>query len=113
MQASLANSHKGHGDNEDVHFSDTVKGSDWGADQHVVRMFSHVAPKAIRELAAWGVPWNRVQRGERRAIINGSEETFAEADEAHGLIDAEISAARKSGAPATWPMAPATPCSTR
>jgi fumarate reductase flavoprotein subunit len=52
------------GDNEDVHFADTVRGSDWGADQRVVRMFAETAPKAIRELAAWGVPWNRVQRGD-------------------------------------------------
>ena len=39
MQASLANVIKGVGDNEDVHFGDTVRGSDWGADQEVVRMF--------------------------------------------------------------------------
>ena len=40
MQASLANVIKGVGDNEDVHFGDTVRGSDWGADQEVVRMLS-------------------------------------------------------------------------
>ncbi len=61
MQASLANAIKGEGDNEDVHFADTVRGSDWGADQEVVRMFVNTAPKAVRELAAWGVPWNRVR----------------------------------------------------
>jgi fumarate reductase flavoprotein subunit len=88
MQASLANSLKARGDNEDVHFADTVRGSDWGADQEVVRMFVNTAPKAVRELAAWGVPWNRVQRGERRAIINGQAETLLEPDAAHGLIDA-------------------------
>ena len=65
MQASLANVIKAQGDNEDVHFEDTVRGSDWGADQRVVRMFVNTAPKAMRELAAWGVPWSRVQ--ERRA----------------------------------------------
>ena len=62
MQASLGNCTGGAGDNEDVHFADTVHGSDWGADQEVVRMFAHTAPKAIRELAGWGVPWNRVAR---------------------------------------------------
>lgn len=87
MQASLANSAKGQGDNEDVHFGDTVRGSDWGADQDVVRMFVNTAPKAIRELAAWGVPWNRVKRGERQAIINGEVQKFSESDESHGLID--------------------------
>jgi len=88
MQASLANCVKGSGDNEDVHFADTVRGSDWGADQDVVRMFVHTAPKAVRELAAWGVPWNRVERGEREAVINGQRETLVESDAAHGLIDA-------------------------
>lgn len=88
MQASLANSKMGEGDNEDVHFSDTIKGSDWGADQEVARMFTHCAPKAIRELAAWGVPWSRVKRGERTAIINAQKVTINEKDEAHGLITA-------------------------
>jgi len=88
MQASLANSKMGEGDNEDVHFSDTIKGSDWGADQEVARMFTHCAPKAIRELAAWGVPWSRVNRGDRTAIINAEKVTITEKDEAHGLITA-------------------------
>ena len=88
MQASLANSLKGFGDNEDVHFADTVRGSDWGADQQVVRMFTHMAPKAVRELANWGVPWNRVSRGARRAVINGEAQQLVEADAAHGMIDA-------------------------
>ena len=65
MQASLGNVIKGQGDNEDVHFEDTVRGSDWGADQRVVRMFVNTAPKAVRELAAWGVPWSRVRKGDR------------------------------------------------
>jgi len=88
MQASLANSKMGHGDNEDVHFMDTIKGSDWGADQEVVRMFTHCAPKAIRQLANWGVPWSRVKKGERQAIINAEKVTIKEDDEAHGLITA-------------------------
>jgi len=88
MQASLANSKMGEGDNEDVHFSDTIKGSDWGADQLVVRMFTHCAPKAIRELAHWGVPWSRVQKGDRSAIINAQKVTISEKEEAHGLITA-------------------------
>ena len=88
MQASLGNAFKGEGDDEDVHFRDTVRGSDWGADQEVVRMFVNTAPKAIRELAAWGVPWNRVERGPRDVIINGERVTLQEKDAAHGLIDA-------------------------
>ena len=88
MQASLANSKMGEGDNEDVHFSDTIKGSDWGADQIVARMFTHCAPKAIRELAHWGVPWSRVKQGKRQAIINAKKVTITEKEEAHGLITA-------------------------
>ncbi len=88
MQASLANSVMSQGDNEDIHFEDTIKGSDWGADQKVVRMFVNTAPKAIRELTAWGVPWSRVKRGDRQAIINAEKVTITEQDEAHGLITA-------------------------
>jgi succinate dehydrogenase flavoprotein subunit len=86
MQASLGNVVKAVGDNEDVHFEDTVRGSDWGADQRVVRMFVDTAPKAVRELAAWGVPWSRVQKGDRQVIINGQKVTITERDEAHGLV---------------------------
>ena len=88
MQASLGNSIMGEGDNEDVHFSDTVKGSDWGCDQEVARMFVNTAPKAIRELAAWGVPWSRVKKGDRETVINAEKTTITEKDEAHGLITA-------------------------
>ena len=86
MQASLANVAKGQGDNEDVHFEDTVRGSDWGADQRIVRMFVNTAPKAVRELAAWGVPWSRVRQGDHPVVINGQKVTLTERDEAHGLV---------------------------
>jgi fumarate reductase flavoprotein subunit len=86
MQASLGNVIKGQGDNEDVHFEDTVRGSDWGADQRVVRMFVNTAPKAVRELAAWGCPWSRVRKGDRTVIINGQKVTITERGEAHGLV---------------------------
>ncbi|CAD7288379.1 MULTISPECIES: fumarate reductase flavoprotein subunit [Campylobacter] len=86
MQASLGNSKMSEGDNEDVHFADTVKGSDWGCDQEVARMFCQTAPKAIRELAAWGVPWTRITKGERSAIINAQKTTIVEKEEVHGLI---------------------------
>jgi fumarate reductase flavoprotein subunit len=88
MQASLANSVMGYGDNEDVHFADTVKGSDWGCDQEVARMFVTTAPKAIRELAQWGVPWTRISGGPREVVINTERTTIEEADGAHGLINA-------------------------
>ena len=88
MQASLGNALKGAGDNEDVHFADTVRGSDWGNDQEVEHMFVHTAPKAVRELAAWGVPWNSVQAGPQEVIIDGQRVTLNETAAAHGLITA-------------------------
>jgi len=88
MQASLASAFKSKGDNEDVHFADTVRGSDWGCDQQVARMFCHVAPKAVRELAIWGVPWNRVKAGKREVIVNAQKQTIEEAASDHGLITA-------------------------
>ena len=97
MQASLGNCLGGSGDNEDVHFADTVRGSDWGADQEVVRMFAHTAPKAIRELAAWGVPWSRVRQGQHQITEDGKHKTVSEAQAAHGLIDS-----RNFGGTAKW-----------
>lgn len=97
MQASLGNTAKGEGDNEDVHFEDTVRGSDWGCDQAVARLFVHAAPQAVRELAAWGVPWNRVRAGEREVVMDGRRVTLSERPEAHGLI-----AARDFGGTKKW-----------
>ena len=84
MQASLGNSKMSDGDNEDLHFADTVKGSDWGCDQQVARMFVTTAPKAIRELASWGVAWTRIQKGDRTAVINAQKTTITEEDFRHG-----------------------------
>ncbi len=97
MQASLGNTARGAGDNEDVHFEDTVRGSDWGCDQEVARLFAHTAPQAVRELAAWGVPWNRVKAGEREVVMDGRRVTLSERSEAHGLI-----AARDFGGTKKW-----------
>jgi len=97
MQASLGNTNKGQGDNEDIHFADTVKGSDWGCDQDVARLFVNTAPKAVRELAAWGVPWDRVTRGSHDHVIDGKNVPLEEREEAHGLI-----AARNFGGTQKW-----------
>ncbi len=88
MQASLGATIKGDGDDEEIHFADTVKGSDWGCDQDVARMFVNTSPKAIRQLSAWGVPWSRVRRGDRKVVINGEKVTITEKNEAHGYITA-------------------------
>ena len=111
MQASLANVAKGAGDTEDIHFEDTVRGSDWGADQVVARMFVNTAPKAVRELAAWGTPWSRVKSGEREVVINNEKVTLTEREAAQGLIAQRDFGGTKNGAPVMFPTARVTPCS--
>jgi len=97
MQASLGNSIMGDGDNPDVHFEDTVKGSDWGCDQEVARLFAETAPKAVREMALWGIPWNRVVPGKSTYFKGGEEYEKVEAKEKEGLITA-----RSFGGTAKW-----------
>jgi len=97
MQASLGNSVMGKGDNPDVHFEDTVKGSDWGCDQEVARMFAETAPKAVREMAFWGIPWNRVVPGKSTYFKGGEQYEKVEAKEKEGLITA-----RSFGGTAKW-----------
>jgi len=97
MQAALGNCIMGEGDGPDVHFQDTVKGSDWGADQEVVRLFVDRAPEAVREMAFWGLPWNRVVPGRSTYFKGGKEFEKVEATEKEGLITA-----RDFGGTAKW-----------
>ncbi|MCJ2164193.1 MULTISPECIES: fumarate reductase flavoprotein subunit [unclassified Pseudodesulfovibrio] len=97
MQASLGNSVMGEGDCPDVHFADTVKGSDWGCDQEVARMFADTAPIEMRRLAHWGVPWNRVVPGKSIYYKGGKQFEKVEAKEKEGLI-----MARSFGGTAKW-----------
>ncbi|MCA1742635.1 MAG: fumarate reductase flavoprotein subunit [Desulfovibrionales bacterium] len=97
MQASLGNCIKGEGDCPDVHFLDTVKGSDWGCDQEVARMFADTAPVAIRQMAHWGVPWNRVVSGKSFYFKGGEKLEKEEKKECEGLITA-----RDFGGTAKW-----------
>jgi fumarate reductase flavoprotein subunit len=86
MQAALANCVKGAGDNPNVHFLDTVRGSDWGADQEVVRIFVDQAPLAVRELAHYGVPWTRVRPGKTTYFIKGQRVEIEEPADKAGLL---------------------------
>ncbi|MBW1681854.1 MAG: fumarate reductase flavoprotein subunit, partial [Deltaproteobacteria bacterium] len=97
MQASLGNSCMGEGDCPDVHFEDTVKGSDWGCDQEVARLFVERAPEAVREMAFWGIPWNRVVAGKSTYFKGGKQYEKVEAPEKEGLITA-----RDFGGTAKW-----------
>ena len=86
MQASLANCARAEGDNPTVHFLDTVRGSDWGADQEVANIFADEAPIAVRELAHFGVPWSRVRGGKNKYFIKGEHVEIDEPLENDGLI---------------------------
>ncbi len=51
------------GDSFELHAWDTVKGSDFLADQNVVDFFVHEMPKEILHLDHWGIPWSRREDG--------------------------------------------------
>jgi succinate dehydrogenase / fumarate reductase, flavoprotein subunit len=51
------------GDTPDLHGWDTVKGSDFLADQDVVNRFVGLAPREILLLEHWGMPWSRFPDG--------------------------------------------------
>ncbi|MGC4001593.1 MAG: succinate dehydrogenase/fumarate reductase flavoprotein subunit [Anaeromyxobacter sp.] len=51
------------GDSTELHAWDTVKGSDFLADQDVVRTFVEAMPREIRQLDHWGIPWTRTADG--------------------------------------------------
>ena len=51
--------HPEEGDSLELHAWDTVRGSDFLADQDVVSLFVEESPKEIRQLDHWGIPWSR------------------------------------------------------
>ncbi len=51
------------GDSFDLHAWDTIKGSDFLADQDAVEFFVREMPKEILRLDNWGCPWSRTEDG--------------------------------------------------
>lgn len=51
------------GDSFELHAADTVKGSDFLADQDVVELFVERCPQEILQLEHWGLPWSRREDG--------------------------------------------------
>jgi succinate dehydrogenase flavoprotein subunit len=51
------------GDSLELHAWDTVKGSDFLADQDVVEFFVKQSPQEIIQLEHWGLPWSRTADG--------------------------------------------------
>ncbi|MCZ6769591.1 MAG: FAD-binding protein [Acidobacteriota bacterium] len=58
-------------DNLDLHCFDTVRGSDFLADQDVVEIFVKNAPEEIIQLEHWGCPWSRDSNGKISARAFG------------------------------------------
>jgi succinate dehydrogenase / fumarate reductase flavoprotein subunit len=51
------------GDSLELHAWDTVKGSDFLADQDCVWRFVSLCPEEIRQMERWGIPWSRREDG--------------------------------------------------
>jgi succinate dehydrogenase / fumarate reductase, flavoprotein subunit len=51
------------GDNQEAHIYDTIKGSDFLADQDVAERLVRSMPFEIYQLDHWGMPWSRRQSG--------------------------------------------------
>lgn len=61
------------GDSFDLHAWDTIKGSEFLADQDVVEFFVRQAPKEIIALEHWGCPWSRDSSGKIDQRISGGQ----------------------------------------
>ena len=63
INASLGNIEANRDDNWEKHAYDTVKGSDFLADQDAVEIMAKEAPARIYELEHWGCPFSRTEDG--------------------------------------------------
>ncbi len=63
INAALANAAKGRDDTPDKHAFDTVKGSDFLADQDAVELMTRMGPECIIELEHWGCAFSRTEEG--------------------------------------------------
>jgi succinate dehydrogenase / fumarate reductase flavoprotein subunit len=63
INAALANNPKAADDNPEKHGFDTVKGSDYLADQETSIFMTQQAPEAIFEIEHWGCPFSRTEEG--------------------------------------------------
>ena len=63
VNAPLANNPEGKDDSIEKHSFDTVKGSDFLADQDAVDIFIGNAPERVYEMEHWGTPFSRTEDG--------------------------------------------------
>lgn len=70
-------------DSYELHIQDTIRGSDYLADQNAVEIFVKEAPREIIQLEHWGCPWSREPDGRIAARAFGGmsvNRTFFAAD---------------------------------
>jgi succinate dehydrogenase/fumarate reductase flavoprotein subunit len=63
INAALGNSPESKDDNVEKHAFDTIKGSDFLADQDAVELMTRMGPECIFELEHWGCPFSRTEDG--------------------------------------------------
>jgi succinate dehydrogenase / fumarate reductase flavoprotein subunit len=63
MNAALRNAPEGRDDTPEKHAFDTIKGSDYLADQQAVARMCALAPAVVYELEHWGAPFSRFPDG--------------------------------------------------
>jgi len=63
INAALSNHPDGRGDSPEKHAFDTVKGSDYLADQDAASLMCDMAPEIIYEMEHWGTPFSRFPDG--------------------------------------------------
>ena len=63
INAALGNAEKGRDDTPDKHAFDTIKGSDFLADQDAAELMTRMAPECIFEFDHWGCAFSRTDEG--------------------------------------------------
>ncbi len=93
------------------HMYDTVRGSDWLGDQDAIARLCEQAPRAITELAEWGVPFTRDEKGQiyqrpygGQTIEYGGDPAFraAAAEDRTGQAIMQVMLARARHRPITF-----------
>ena len=73
-----------HEDDWRWHFYDTVKGSDWLGDQDAIHYMCREAPRAVRELEAYGLPFSRCENGKiYQRAFGGQTKNYGEGGQAY------------------------------
>ncbi|KAA0149859.1 hypothetical protein FNF29_05684 [Cafeteria roenbergensis] len=81
VNAALGNKHA---DDWRWHMYDTVKGSDWLGDQDAIHYMCREAPRAVRELESYGLPFSRDENGKiYQRAFGGQSREFGKGGQAY------------------------------